>query len=155
MIDSPSNSSARFEPLPSGFGRFTAIVDDHRELGGMLAELRRLCAARIANEPSAFESEAAGLLAALRAALLHHFAREEADDYFGVVVSERPALIPRVAELRAEHTAFLEVVGSLTQASSGAESLQAAHDALEFFSALGAHERRETELLSEFFDREP
>ncbi len=151
---SPSNPSSHIsEPLPAGFGRFTAIQDDHRALGGVLGKLRRACAGLEEKGGAAvFRSDALGLLAELGPELARHFAREEHDEYFGVVVAERPALIPRVAELRAEHTAFLEVVQALTKAiERGDEAFHVAERILAFIADLNSHERRETQLMGEFF----
>lgn len=144
------------DPLPAGFGRFTALQDDHRALGALLGKLRRTCAVLQESEArAAFAEEASRLLTQLAAELEHHFAREERDEYFGVVVSERPALIPRVAELRAEHTAFLERVTALTQAlRRGGDVFEISKQILNWISELDAHERRETQLLGEFFEEE-
>lgn len=151
---SPSDPSSNHpEPLPTGFGRFTAIHDDHRALGAVLGKLRRACAAvQETDSSSVFRADSLHLLTELSQGLAQHFAREEHEEYFGVVVTETPALIPRVAELRAEHTAFLEVVGSLTRAlERGEDSFSIAQRILAFIADLNAHERRETQLLGEFF----
>lgn len=151
---SPSNPTTHAsDALPTGFGRFTAIQDDHRALGALLSKLRRTCAALQENEGrAAFGSEALQLVSDLAFELEHHFKREEHDEYFGVVVTERPALIPRVAELRAEHTAFLEVVAALGRAlRRGDDPFAISNQILGLISDLNAHERRETQLLGEFF----
>lgn len=149
-------SSHIAEPLPTGFGRFTAIQDDHRALGVVLGKLRRACAGlQEKDNGPAFRKDALDLLTALVPELKHHFAREEHEEYFGVVVAERPALITRVAELRAEHTAFLEVVGALAVAiERGDDGFGVAKAILAFIADLNSHERRETQLLGEFFGHE-
>src|SRR5216110_1109001 len=80
-------------PLPSLFGRFTAIFQDHDHLGKTLRRLREMCSA-LESGQALLPPELAPdvLIAELRMDLETHFGAEESAEYFGVVVEEEPNL---------------------------------------------------------------
>ncbi|MFZ5896337.1 MAG: hemerythrin domain-containing protein [Myxococcota bacterium] len=141
--------------LPSGFGRFTTIFQDHRELAGTQVKLRHMCAVLLGDTWEDAPADPTQLLREFYADLTAHFEREETDEYFGVVASERPGLIPRLAELRAEHTELLETVSDLARQAQGAlDRYDLARETLMVLARLRAHEQTETQLLNEFFEPE-
>jgi hypothetical protein len=143
------------DPLPSLFGRFTAISDEHEHLLTTLRRLADICTAIDSDERELVtELQPRRVIAELSTYLQHHFQIEEAPEYFGAVAAERPALVTRIADLRAEHTALLERAARVQ--SLGDEWLwqDFAPAARELIEALRAHERLESALLDEFFSRD-
>ncbi len=139
-------------PLPSLFGRFTAIFQDHDELGKTLAQLRKMCAQL---EPSSTLSEGLSppqLLAQLQEDLMAHFAAEESAGYFGIVVAEAPELAPQVTALKWEHLVMLNTVRQLTKiARQRRRWLELVTPTLELVAQLETHERAESGLLGRLF----
>jgi hypothetical protein len=140
-------------PLPSLFGRFTAILQQHNHLGKTLRRLRSMCAALEKGE-LAFPPELAPsvLLVALRTDLGGHFAAEESAEYFGAVVDDAPALASQIAGLKWEHMAMLRSANVLSRvALDHARWPDLAAPTRELVAQLERHERAESSLLSEFF----
>jgi hypothetical protein len=144
------------DSLPSLFGRYTANASEHRQLALTLRRLEDMCAA-IDSAPAEppVDLRPDRLIDELLDELKHHFQGEEAPAYFGAVAVERPSLVPRIAELRADHTAMLETVESLCGLADDHQRTQ------DFVAAtrglivtLRAHEQRETSLMHEFFSRD-
>lgn len=134
-------------PLPSLFGRFTAILRDHEHLGTTLKSLRAMCTALEARDAV---PESAGLLAQLHADLSGHFAAEEAESYFGTMVQESPSLAPRIGQLKDEHVQMLSALvalGSLADDPMMAAELSLG--ARRLIAELERHERDESLLLGE------
>ena len=99
--------------------------------------------------------EPAALFSQLRVDLVLHFALEEADSYFGVVLRERPSLSHTLTRLRQEHAAMLEQLETL-QGLVG-DSLrwpELARPTAELVDAFRKHEHEEAELIQEFFLRD-
>jgi hypothetical protein len=141
------------QPLPSLFGRFTAIFQDHDSLGKTMRRLRFMCAAlEPAREPLALELSPAALLSEFRAALAEHFAAEESEQYFGTVVDEAPDLGPQIDRLKAEHVMMLEAAKLLSDlARDQSRWAQLPAPTRELVAQLERHERAESTLLRELF----
>jgi hypothetical protein len=140
-------------PLPSLFGRFTAILRDHDHLGTTLRELRRMCTAlEDGRENEAPQLSPPQLIGQLRQELGEHFAAEERDDYFGTVVAEEPDLTPDIARLKWEHLAMLRAIDTLLDvASEPTRWRELSPPTRQLIAELERHERSESQLLSRLF----
>lgn len=139
------------QPIPHLFGRFTAVIAGHRDLALTLLELRSVCAALEDDQPLAVEQAAPPvLIGRLRADLSEHFAAEESDGYFGALLTEEPALSPRIAELEQEHDLMLQIVDALyalaLDTKRWAELPRATR---ELLSLIDRHERAESMLVGQ------
>lgn len=145
--------SAPAPPLPSMFGRFTAILQDHAHLAKTLRRLRAMCSALAGDQvTTALDLSPPLVLRRLRIELAEHFAAEESHAYFGTVIAEAPALSAQVAFLKSEHQAMLQAADALVELARDArrwdylpEPVRALIDQLE------RHERAESVLLSGMF----
>jgi hypothetical protein len=139
--------------LPDLFGRFTAIFQDHEHLALTLQRLRRMCAALEAGQASIAEDlRPQALLAQLRADLSEHFDSEESPAYFGVVLSEAPALARQVAGLKWEHLSMLRSVNALCELSlEPARWNELPSGTRCLIEQLERHEKSESELLRGLF----
>ncbi|MES1185282.1 MAG: hemerythrin domain-containing protein [Myxococcales bacterium] len=134
-------------PLPSLFGRFTAVLRDHEHLGTSLKELRAMCSAL---EAQRSWPEAPRLLEDLRAELSVHFSAEEADSYFGTIVEESPSLAPRIGQLKQEHESMLVALVALgLLADDATRATELARAARLLIAELERHERAESQLIAE------
>lgn len=138
-------------PLPTLFGRFTAILKDHDHLSVTLRQLQKMCAAleagHVPDDPSP-----PLLFQELLADLSEHFAAEESPDYFGTVVEEAPALAPRIAALKWEHLGFLATVERLLRSAQRPDAWPGLLEPTkQLVFALGEHERLESALLRQLF----
>jgi hypothetical protein len=125
------------------------------ESGRLEATLRRVGDLYQALRLGRADLDPAAVLAELRVDLVLHFALEEANAYFGVVLRERPSLSHDIVRLRHEHAAILERLEAL--AGLATDSLrwpELAERTVELIDAFRAHERQEAELLQEFFLRD-
>ena len=109
--------------LPSLFGRFTAILQDHEHLGTTLKELRAMCISLEAQQFQLPTLAPLDLLEDLRSDLSGHFAAEEADSYFGIIVQEAPLLATRIGQLKSEHALMLSALGGLCRLAAEAAAL--------------------------------
>lgn len=144
--------------LPVLFGRVTAIASDHSRLEEALLSLERLAASL---DP--IDVGAASKLEAARAesqrfleALQRHFAAEEANSYFGVLMAEEPATCGTVVALCAEHAEMLTLLEGVvaacapTGAAPRERAEQVARDIAELARRLRAHEQVESRLMQSF-----
>jgi iron-sulfur cluster repair protein YtfE (RIC family) len=147
-----SESVAEAPQHPSLFGRFTAVMQGHAQLGHTLRDLREMSqvlAQGRANLPA--ELGPVALLAALRSELEEHFAMEEAEGYFGTIALERTDLSGAVASLIAEHAKLLEKLGRLeVHARDAAAHPQLATLTLALLEDLAKHERSESSVMAEY-----
>jgi hypothetical protein len=145
------------QPLPSLFGRFTAIFQEHHHLAKTLRRLRSMCAALEdgqAQLPADLSPEA--LLGQLQADLTEHFLAEESADYFGVVVEEEPSLAPQIAGLKWEHLTMLHAVSVLCELAKDRERwLHLPAPTRELVAELTRHELAESRLLRSLFSAPP
>lgn len=140
-------------PLPSLFGRFTAIFQDHDQLAKTLRRLRAMCAA-LEDGAAVLPAELAPdvLILDLRRGLGEHFAAEEAEEYFGTVVDEAPALAPQIAGLKWEHMTMLQAADMLCGiARDRTRWTQLPGPTRELISQLERHEGSESRLLRNLF----
>ncbi|HYP99888.1 MAG TPA: hemerythrin domain-containing protein [Polyangiaceae bacterium] len=140
-------------PLPSLFGRFSAILKDHDHLGTTLKRLRLMCATlesgALELPPELFPPP---LLDELYSDLKAHFASEESKAYFGTVIDEAPALAPQISILEWEHQCFLATVERLLSIANDRTHWSTLPPATrELVADLERHERAESTLLRELF----
>jgi len=140
-------------PLPSLFGRFTAIFKDHDHLGKTLRRLRLMCGVLDGGrQPLPAELSPDVLILDLRVHLGVHFAAEEADEYFGTVVEEAPALEPEIAGLKWEHLTMLKAADVLCGvARDRSRWRDLPGPTRELIAQLERHERSESKLLRSLF----
>lgn len=144
-------------PLPSLFGRFSAILKDHDHLGMTLRRLRKMCATLETGAPELPpELFPVAVLDELFTDLKAHFAREESKEYFGTVVEEEPSLAVQITTLEWEHQNMLASVQRL----QGIASDRACWPTLPlptraFVADLELHERAESTLLRQLFSLRP
>ena len=140
--------------LPTFFGRATAASKQHEHLGVLLGKLREACAQLDA--PGGEASRFIQLLGEAEQEMRGHFEAEEADGYFGTLAKELPALLPTIAELRADHTRMLEVVAELkTLAEDASRNRDSSSRLSGLIEQFKAHERIEAELVRSFLMRDP
>jgi len=140
-------------PLPSLFGRFTSILQEHDHLGKTLRRLRSMCTA-LESGQAEFSPEVSPelLLAELREHLSEHFRAEESAEYFGVVIDEAPTLGPRIAGLKWEHLMMLKAADALDALAKDSSSwAKLAEPTRALVTQLELHERAESLLLRELF----
>jgi len=148
-------SMTQSNDLPSLFGRFTTILRDHEHLATTLRRLRLMCARLEGGQTAhATDQDPPTLFAELRADLEEHFEAEESPAYFGIVMSEDPALATQVAELKWEHLAMLHETAKLCELSLDPERLaELPAPTRALIAQLEGHERSESELLRKLFRR--
>jgi hemerythrin len=144
-------------PLPSLFGRFSAILKDHDHLGTTLKRLRMMCATLEAGAPELpSELRPGPLLDELYADLRAHFASEESKEYFGTVIDEDPSLAPQITALEWEHQTMLATVERLViMANDRRRWSTLPPPTRELVVDLERHERAESSLLRELFFPRP
>lgn len=135
--------------IPSLFGRFTGILNQHEHLAITLGELRAMCRAIEEGSPLEKLRAAPGqLMAELRRELTAHFDSEESEQYFGVVVEEEPRLGENVAELKWQHLAMLRDAALLCGLAADHERCaELAERTRRLIADLERHERAESALL--------
>jgi hypothetical protein len=139
-------------PLPSLVGRFAAILRDHDHLAVTLRQLRALCDALEPGQRELPERlRPSQLLDALRADLTEHFASEESDAYFGVVLEEAPSQKPQIAALKWEHVSMLGAVEGLRELADRERWSLLSAPMRALVSRLEQHERAESALLRRSF----
>ncbi len=134
------------------FGRPVAGLGENGRLDTTLRRVGDLYNALQAGRADVDPTE---VLSQLRVDLELHFALEEANAYFGVVLRERPSLSHGINKLRHEHGTLLEKLESLRSvATDPLRWPELALPAAELVDAFRTHEREEAELLQEFFLRD-
>ncbi len=148
--------AAARHPLPTFFGRFTAVLSEHEHLWTTLRKLGEMSAALDAGQTLAAGLEPAGLIAALRVELAKHFAAEEASGHFGTVARECPGLLPRIVEMKSDHSAMLDATRDLALIATDENRRgELAASVSRLIKRLQNHEREENELLREYLQFEP
>jgi hypothetical protein len=128
-----------------------AVLEDHAELDKTVAQLRSLCVALCGTHPPADPTPAA-LVEEFEAHLIVHFAAEEAEEFFGSLVTEEPRLLQRVERLQAEHHDMVQALGHLVDfAQGGPPGPELAVRLGNFLEWFDAHEEAENALMQEFF----
>lgn len=143
-------SSSR--PLPSLFGRFTAISQQHDQLTNTLRLLRSMCTALEAGAAPPEGPAPELLLSDLSRHLNAHFAAEEGPAYFGAMRDEVPALCPDVDRLESEHRDMRRSIERLCAIAADHERWREVPvPTRELIGRLERHERAESQLLRSFF----
>lgn len=125
------------------------------ERGRLDATLRRVSALAEDLQSGRLSSDPRPLLSELRVDWELHFALEEADAHFGLVLRERPSLSHAIAELKRDHEALLADLEALrSQASDTEHWATLATPAAALMGRFLAHEHKEAELLQDFFLRD-
>lgn len=138
--------------IPSLFGRFTAILQDHEHLGTTLKRLRLMCLTLEAPNAVPDPIDPTPLLEHLQTDLAGHFAAEEAEPYFGTIAEEAPHLAYSIAQLRNEHAAMLAACATLCRLADDAERVtELCRATRQLIADLEQHERAESLLLRELF----
>jgi CheY-like chemotaxis protein len=148
----PERSRPAPASLPPLFGR-ASIVSRIPHLAVTLGRLHEMCLL-LGSSPAALDGELQPpqLLADLSRELTLCFAAEESDAYYGVIIEERPSLLPRVSELEREHSRILKVVEALHRLSAHrAYWRELAPRAERLLALVHAHELAEQQLLRELF----
>ena len=136
-------------PMPTLFGRATAIYGEHAELHGSVNELRARCVA-LKDGRTTTELDMRSALEQFLRRLRRHFAREESDGYFGTVIASLPDLNVDIAWLQAEHGEIIETMLELIRMCEYGDGQRLAGALERTIEAFEAHERRETELIQQF-----
>jgi len=144
---------SRVQQLPSLFGRFTAILQEHAHLGKTLRVMRLMCAALEEGQTSLpLELTPKRLLGELRSDMAAHFGAEESADYFGTVLEEAPALAQQIAALKWEHMTMLRAVDVLYGvAQDRTRWAELPRPTRELVGQFERHERAESALLRQLF----
>ena len=114
------------------------VLDDHKELTGLLGRLREA-------RP---REELGTLLASLRAVLSRHFQREEGENgLFEIIHARAPRHRQAIEDLRSEHRDFVTDLEELVRrAEQGPQPEQMADHVADFVDRLHQHERNESHL---------
>lgn len=125
------------------------------ERGRLDSTLRRVSDLAEALQSGRLTSDPRLLLSELRVDWELHFALEEADAHFGVVLRERPSLSHEIVELKREHGALLADLEALrSQATDTEHWATLATPAAALMGRFVAHEHKEAELLQDFYLRD-
>jgi len=138
--------------IPSLFGRATTVLGEHARLRETLALLTVDSSPPDARAADARFHE---LVERCTDELIEHFAAEEAEGYFGTLLSDCPRLSSTIMRLELEHEEMrreiLDIRG-LTRVPGKAQESDRRIRAL--VARVQAHERAENLLLQEFFLRD-
>lgn len=127
-----------------------AVLEDHEKLDATVARLRKLCAA-LAHDQAAADPAAAALIEEFEAQLIPHFLAEQAEEYFGSLVTDQPRLLEQVQHLQAEHAEMAETLGKLLEfTQTGPPGPDLARRLTRFLDQFDAHEHAENTLMQEF-----
>lgn len=137
--------------LPDLFGRATIVMGGHEGLRETARVLRNRSASLRERMPVSID-ELKTLIATFTEQLLAHFAAEEGPDYFGALAAQSLPLSQGVRRLRSEHQQMTALLESL----HGFKDLEGhgvwfGHELDGLLDLLAEHERREHEVLGEFF----
>jgi hypothetical protein len=139
--------------LPSLFGRLSVLLDSHERQLATFEHLREMCNAIDAGQSSLPATlDPNRLLTELGCELSAHFTNEEGPAHFGTIARTRTDLLPRVVDLKADHSALQRTLAriELIATDKGRRSeLPALVSGL--LTDLAAHEQAEAELVEEFF----
>ena len=138
-------------PLPSLFGRFTAIFSEHKNMSGTLSSVGSMCDVLEAGlERLPGRIHPLELVVDLQGCLSTHFAVEEADIYFGTIVLEQPYLAGRIAKLIAEHSLMLAIAARVRELAEVESWTALVAPTRALVAMLQKHELDESRLLQEF-----
>jgi hypothetical protein len=137
--------------LPDLFGRATIVLGGHEGLREATHSLREVSAALLGQRPASLENVKAQV-ATFAERLRSHFAAEERPEYFGTLAAQSPGLERAIGRLLAEHQQMICILSSLCAFGSVENNgVWFGHELEGLLDILAAHERREHELIGEFF----
>ena len=120
------------------------------ELLETVGRLRELCVAVRGNH-APVDRAAAALILRFEDLLIPHFAAEEAEEFFGSLVTDRPSLLRRGARLQAEHGEMAEALACLLEFTrTGPPAVELGVRLARFLDWLDGHEHAEDALMQEF-----
>ena len=126
------------------------VLEDHADLYRTVARLRQLCG-ELREGRALATREVVGFLQDFEEQLIPHFAAEEAEEFFGSLVTDQPRLLRQVERLQAEHD---EMAGGMERllelAASGSVGPDLALRLERFLDQFEAHEHAENALMQEF-----
>jgi hypothetical protein len=127
-----------------------AVFEDHAELDRAVLRLRGMCVVLRGGHAPA-DAEPAGLIEEFEAQLIHHFAAEEAVEFFGSLVTEEPRLLQRVERLQTDHWEMAAAVNRLLVfAQGGPPAPKLAVRLARFLDWFDLHHLAENALMQEF-----
>jgi signal transduction histidine kinase len=126
------------------------VLEDHADLRKMVTGLRGMC--RALREGRCLPGpESAALIEEFESQLIPHFAAEQAEEYFGSLVTEQPRLLQRVERLQAEHAELAEALDRLIELARSEDGGPELGVRLgQFLDSFEAHEHAENRLMQEF-----
>jgi signal transduction histidine kinase len=125
------------------------VRDDHAELERMIARLRALSDVPV-QERTPADPEPAALIEQFEDLLLIHFAAEEAEEFFGSLVTDQPWLLDRIGRLQREHGQLATALDDLLEfARSEPRVTELTAHVERFLGRLDAHERAENALMQD------
>jgi hypothetical protein len=128
-----------------------AVLEDHAELDKTVVRLRELCVALCGNQAPTDPGPAV-LVEEFEFQLIPHFAAEEAEEFFGSLVTDQPSLLQQVERLQDDHVEMAEALDALQKfAESGPSGPELAARITQFLDRFDAHEHAENTLMQEFF----
>jgi hypothetical protein len=120
---------------------------EHERLAVTVRRLSDMCREL---ESDGTSTDPGPLVTELELDLWKHFIAEEGDDYFGAIARERPALLSRISELKAEHASML---GTASELAIIAVDRRRGRDlvapARRLIAELRIHEDKENRLIQE------
>lgn len=126
------------------------VLEDHAGLQRAAARLRELCVA-LRTEPASADLGAEVLIEEFEDLLIPHFAAEQAEEFFGSLVTEEPRLLQRVERLQAEHGEMAEALDRIAEfARTSPPGPVLATRLTRLLDAFDTHERAENALMQEF-----
>lgn len=133
--------------------RFEAILQGHRELKLLLAEIDRALA-----EQTAAVEEVSEKLGRLGDLLVRHFTMEEDEGYFSEALLRAPQLVAKANQLLAQHPKMrCKATALISDLSLGPQEdwwTKTRRLFLEFRDELTQHERQEDRLIQEAYVRD-
>jgi len=142
-------------PMPTLFGRGTAVFKEHADLRPLVFRLKKH-AADLAIGRQSDESEVESALAEFFNQLLAHFAAEEDEGYFGTFIEDHPTLSIKVERLLAEHEEMVDVIERLKMLSRrGGCSRDLGIGLTTLLERFEKHERDENSLMRTFLSMGP
>ncbi len=137
-------------PMPTLFGRATAIFDAHKTLHKTVAQLYDLCA-RLMSGRQVAAAELHALVGVFSVQLREHFSSEEEDDYFGTLARSSAEAGELVAVLHVEHADMRDGLDELARLVEGrASSGELAECLNALLDQFNDHEKKESRAMQQY-----
>jgi iron-sulfur cluster repair protein YtfE (RIC family) len=148
---SPTPSSGPKNRLPTLFGRLSILLDAHERHMATLESLRQMSDAIEIGQDLPAALAPSRLLGALQRELSSHFAAEEGRAHYRTIARTRTDLLPRVVDLKADHTGLLRTLSHIELiATDTGRWTELPALVSNLLGALADHERAEAELVEDF-----